>query len=122
MDCGTHYEYVLVYVDDLMCIGTHPECFFQTLTETYNFKLKGAGEPSYQLGGGFVRDSEDTLAWGAASYVNKMVTNYEVMFGEKPTKYSSPMIPKDHLELNLTQSWMKILSSNTSALLAHCNV
>jgi hypothetical protein len=26
----------------------------------------------------------------------------EVMFGEKPTKYSSPMIPKDHTELNLT--------------------
>jgi hypothetical protein len=27
---------------------------------------------------------------------------YEVMFGEKPTKYSSPMIPKDHPELDLT--------------------
>jgi hypothetical protein len=31
-----------------------------------------------------------------------MVANYEVMFGEKPTKYSSPMIPKDHPELDLT--------------------
>jgi hypothetical protein len=40
-DCGTHYEYVLVYVDDPMCIGTHPEQFFQSLTEMYNFKLKG---------------------------------------------------------------------------------
>jgi Reverse transcriptase (RNA-dependent DNA polymerase) len=103
-DCGTHYEYVLVYVDDLMCISTHLELFFQYLTETYNFKLKGVGEPYYHLGGDFFCDSDGTFfARGAASYVKKMVANYDVMFGEKPTKYSSPMIPKDHPELNLTQ-------------------
>jgi hypothetical protein len=78
-----------------MPIGTHPEQFFQSLTETYNFKLNGVGEPSYHLGGDFFHDSDGTLAWGAASYVKKMVENYEVMFGEKPIKYSSPMIWKD---------------------------
>jgi hypothetical protein len=27
-DCGTHYEYVLVYVNDLMLIGKKPQEFF----------------------------------------------------------------------------------------------
>jgi hypothetical protein len=31
-----------------------------------------------------------------------MVANYEVMFKEKPLRYSSPMILKDHPELDLT--------------------
>jgi hypothetical protein len=79
-----------------MCIGTHPE-----RCETYNFKLKGVGEPSYHLGGDFFHDSDGTLAWGAASYVKQMVANYEVVFGEKPTKYSLPMILNDHPELNV---------------------
>jgi Reverse transcriptase (RNA-dependent DNA polymerase) len=85
-DCDTHYEYVLVYVDDLMCIDSHPEHFFQALTETYNFKLKGAGTPSYHLGGDLFCDSEGALALGAASYVKMMVMNYEIMFGKKPNE------------------------------------
>jgi hypothetical protein len=31
-----------------------------------------------------------------------MIINYEIMFEKKPTEYSSPMIPKDHPELDLT--------------------
>jgi hypothetical protein len=85
-----------------MCIGTHPECFVQSLTETYNFKLKGVGEPSYHVGGDFFRDQDGTLEWGATSYVKKMIANYEVMFGSKPTEYSAPMIAKDHPELDTT--------------------
>ena len=101
-DCGTHYEYVLVYVDDLMCIGRNPQAFFDALINTYGFKLKGVGYPSYHLGGDFFRDSDGTLAWGTNSYVKKMIMNYEVMFGKKPTEYSSPMIEKDHPELDTT--------------------
>ena len=101
-DCGTHYEYVLVYVDDLMCIGKDPQAFFDTLINEYNFKLKGVGPPSYHLGGDFFRDPDGTLAWGASSYVKKIVMNYEVMFGKKPTEYSSPLPEKDHPELDTT--------------------
>ena len=101
-DCGTHYEYVLVYVDDLMCIGKNPQEFFDAMIHQYNFKLKGVGTPSYHLGGDFFRDADGTLAWGATSYVKKMVMNYEVMFGKKPTEYSSPIADKDHPELDTT--------------------
>ena len=101
-DCETHYEYVLVYVDDLMCIGKNPQQFFDAMIHQYNFKLKGVGTPSYHLGGDFFRDADGTLAWGATSYVKKMIINYEVMFGKKPTEYSSPIVDKDHPELDTT--------------------
>jgi Reverse transcriptase (RNA-dependent DNA polymerase) len=40
-DCDTHYEYVLVYVNDLMFIGKKPQEFFDYLTTEHGFKLKG---------------------------------------------------------------------------------
>jgi hypothetical protein len=102
-DCQTHYEYLLVYVDDLMYIGKEPKQFFDALTNEHGFKLKGVGTPSYHLGGDFFRDPDGTLAWGAASYVKKMLLNYEVMFGEKPKEHSSPMCERDHPELDKTE-------------------
>jgi Reverse transcriptase (RNA-dependent DNA polymerase) len=99
-DATSHYEYVCVYVDDIMAIGTNPQDFFTALTDKYNYKLKGVGPPSYHLGGDFFRDPDGTLAWGASSYVKKMLINYETMFGSKPKEYSSPMEEKDHPELD----------------------
>jgi hypothetical protein len=101
-DAGIHYEYVCVYVDDIMMVGKNPQEFFDDLTKKYNYKLKGVGPPSYHLGGDFFRDPDGTLAWGANSYVKKMLNNYETMFGEKPKEYSSPMVEKDHPELDDT--------------------
>ena len=102
-DCGTHYEYVCVYVDDLMVIGKNPEVFMEALTTKYKYKLKGVGSPSYHLGGDFFRDPDGTLAWGASSYIKKMIINYTTMFGEKPKEASSPMVEKDHPELDTTE-------------------
>jgi hypothetical protein len=102
IDCDTHYEYVLIYVDDLMCIGRNPQAFYDALINTYHFKLKGVGSPSFHLGGDFFRDSYGTLAWGASSYVKKMIFNYEVMFGTKPKEYASPMMEKGHPEIDNT--------------------
>ena len=38
-DCGTHYEYVCVYVDDLACVMIDPGLFFQEL-RNWGYKLK----------------------------------------------------------------------------------
>ena len=102
-DCDTHYEYVCVYVDDLMVMGKDPDKFFKILTDVYGYKLKGVGDPAYHLGGNFFRDQDGTLAWGAKSYVEKMIGNYQVMFGEKPKEYSCPLDKNDHPELDVTE-------------------
>ena len=78
-DCDTRYEYVCVYVDDIMMFGKDPQAFFDDLTHIYNYQLKGVGPPLYYLGGDFFRDTDGTFAWGTSSYVKKMIQNYEIM-------------------------------------------
>jgi hypothetical protein len=75
---------------------------FDALKNIYNYNLAGVGEPSYHLGGNFFRDSDGTLAWGAQSYVKKMLLTYEKLFGQNPKEFSSPMEEGDHPELDLT--------------------
>jgi hypothetical protein len=95
-----HYEYICVYVDDLMVMMKEPQPFFDLLINKYNYKLKGVGEPVYHLGGNFTRDPDGTLAWGAKSYIKRMLDNYKVMFGELPKLCSSPLVTGDSPELD----------------------
>jgi hypothetical protein len=99
-DAGDVYEYVCVYVDDLMAIMKNPQAFFDTLTNKYKYILKGVGPPEYHLGGNFGRDPDGTLYWGAGSYVQKMLNNYERVFKGPPKKYSAPLDPDDSPELD----------------------
>ena len=48
MDCGTHYEYLIVWVDDLLICANDP---MKTIAELKKrFTLKGVGRPEYFLG------------------------------------------------------------------------
>ncbi len=70
-DCGTHYEYVCVWVDDLAVMMKDPSLFFEGL-RLRNYKLKGVGDIHYHLGGDFSRDPDGTLAWGAKTYIKRV--------------------------------------------------
>ena len=102
-DKGDHYEYVCVYVDDLMMISKNPHEFFDTLVNKYKYILKGVGPPSYHLGGDFGRDPDGTLYWGAQRYNEKLMFNYERMFGCLRNKYNSPLSPNDSPELDTSE-------------------
>ena len=99
-DAGDHYEYVCVYVDDLLAIMKDPEAFFKKLTDTYGYKLKGVGEPDYHLGGNYFWDADGTLAWGAKQYIDKLLENYTRRYDEAPNKYKSPMRKDCYPELD----------------------
>ena len=101
-DAGDCYEYVCVYVDDLMAVMKDPAEFFRRLSdpEIHNYKLKGVGPPEYHLGGNFGRDPDGTLWWGSQSYIEKMLNNYERQFGSMPAKKNAPMTDSDHPELD----------------------
>jgi hypothetical protein len=102
-DCGTHYEYVCCYVDDLLVAMSDPQTFFDILqSDPYNYKLKGVGVPEYHLGGNFGRDKDGVFYWGSSKYIEKMMDNYERLFGAKPNKRSSPMEKGDSPELDKT--------------------
>ena len=100
-DCKTHYEFVCVYVDDLAVMMKHPEEFFAGLKQR-KYKLKGVGEITYHLGGDFYRDPDGTLAWGARTYVKRIINQSESIFGELPKEYTSPIDKADHPELDTT--------------------
>jgi hypothetical protein len=103
MDCGTHWEYIGVYVDDLELALTHPREFLDVLKTKYGLKLKGSGPLSYHLGAEFKRDPDGTLVMSASRYVDRMIDAYERMFGCKPKQYTSPMVSGDHPELDMTE-------------------
>ena len=102
-DIGSKYEYICVYVDDLMAIMENPDAFFEELNTKYGYKLKGTGEPTYHLGGDFYRDPDGTLVWGAKTYIKRLLDNLKLLCGENPRPYSAPIDPKDSPELDETE-------------------
>ena len=49
-DKGDHYEYIAVYVDDLLIASRAPETVIEVLVKEHCFKLKGTGPISFHLG------------------------------------------------------------------------
>ena len=78
---GSCYEYVCVYMDNLLVVIKEPETFFPNLEKKQGYKLKGVGDPEYHLGGNFGRDPDGTLFWGAKTYIEKSLKAYERIFG-----------------------------------------
>ena len=48
--CATKYEYVAIYVDDLLIACTWASEFIHTLKRKHNLKIKGDGPLSTSLG------------------------------------------------------------------------
>lgn len=97
----SHYEMVAVYVDDLAIGMKDPEAFLKVLTTKYNFKLKGSGPIEFHLGCDFNKDPDGTIYMAPKQYIERIVKQYESMFGSKPkTKVTSPLAKNDHPEID----------------------
>ena len=55
-DKGDHYEYIAVYVDDLIIAAKQPMEIIKELEKVGKYKFKGVGVPEYYLGGDIKRD------------------------------------------------------------------
>ena len=100
-DAGDCYEYVAVYVDDLLAALKEPKTFIEALqSPPLNYSLKGGVEPSFHLGGSFTRDPDGTLCWNASKYIERLREVYETTFGTKPIPRKEPMHPSVVPELD----------------------
>jgi hypothetical protein len=73
-DKGDHYEYIAVYVDNLLITSRNPEAIVESLeSKPVNFKLKGTGPLEFHLGCDYFRDEDDTLCYGPKKYIGRMV-------------------------------------------------
>ena len=99
-DAGDHYEYIGVYVDDLLIASKNPEAITKALTEVYHFNLKGTGPLTFHLGCDFFRDSDGVLCQSPKKYTKRIIDSYTRLFGRQPRTYKSPLEKGDHPELD----------------------
>ena len=99
------YEYVAVYVDDLAMALKDPEALIKKLQSApFSFKLKGSGPITFHLGMDFFRDSDEVLCMAPKKYIEKMLANYERLFGEPPKQnMHAPLEKGDHPEMDTTE-------------------
>jgi Reverse transcriptase (RNA-dependent DNA polymerase) len=74
------YEYIAVYIDDLLIAAKNPKEIVQTLEEHHKFKLKGAGLLTYQFRCDYFRDldHDGTLCFGPRKYITKMIDHSKI--------------------------------------------
>jgi Reverse transcriptase (RNA-dependent DNA polymerase) len=84
-DRGDHWEYVAVYVDNLLIASRTPQDIVDTLEKVHQFKLKGSGPTSFHPGCDFFRDDNGVLCYAPKKYIVLMLDTYERIFG-KPLK------------------------------------
>ena len=98
--CDT-YEYVAVYVDDLLCAMRHPRSFLNHLIQVHKYELMGDEPLSFSLGCDFGCNPGRTCYYQPKKYMSKILSTYECMFpGESLKKQSSSIVKGDHPELD----------------------
>ena len=99
---GDVYEYIAVYVDDMLLALKDPKAFVTQLqSPPFNFKLKGTGPIEFHLGINFQRDEHGVLYMAPEKYIDKMVDQYTRLFGQPPAQtVYAPLEKGDHPELD----------------------
>ena len=87
-----HYEYITVYIDDLLIASKTLQAIVDLLTNKHKFKLKGTESIKYYLGCDFARDKLSTLCFVPCKYIEKMGEAYFSYFSSKPNiVYTLPL-------------------------------
>jgi Reverse transcriptase (RNA-dependent DNA polymerase) len=99
------YEYIAVYVDELLIAARDPNEIIIALSEKHKFKLKGVGPLTYYLGCDYFRDQDGdgTLCCGPKKYITKLIDQHQNMFGCKPRVCILPLEKGDHPEIDTSE-------------------
>ena len=101
---GDHYEYIAIYVDDLLAWGRNPIEIIQEVQKS--FKLQGIGFPDYYLGADVNSVNEARLkakgvilGLSAKTYITNALEKLQSLFGGGPFhKARTPMMETYHPE------------------------
>ena len=111
------YEYIAIYVDDLLIAYEKPQQIIQDLKETFELKIKGDGPLEYHLGCDYKLDKNGTLVAQPTKYINKILESYKKMFPNKNfLNAKSPLEKNDHPELDNSELCNEEQSQSTCAL------
>ena len=99
-----HYEYVAVYVDDLIIVSKAPMDIIAELEIIGNYTFKGVGEPEYYLGADVSRKKIPGVPYittiSAKTYLKNVCEKIERLFECKLRNYHSPLEGGYHPELD----------------------
>ena len=99
-DAGNVWEYVVVYVDDIIVAMRDAQGFFNELQGLkIGFTMKGVGKPTYHLGVDFFCNKDGTLCLGSQTYAKHLCLSFALLYGEEPKLVFSPLDHNDHPEL-----------------------
>ena len=74
------YEYIAIYVDDLLIASEEPHKIIQDLKEKFNLKIKGDRPLEYHLGCDYKLDKDGTLVAQPTKCINKILDSNKKMF------------------------------------------
>ena len=102
------YEYIAIYVDDLLIASQEPTAILQDLKQKFKLKTKGGGPLEYHLGCDYKLDKDGTLIAQPIKYISKILESFKKMFpGEHFINSKSPHEKNDHPELDNSESCNK---------------
>ena len=94
------YDYIAIYVDELLIASEKPQEIIQDLKEKFMLKIKGDGPLEYHLGCDYKLDKDGTVVAQPTRYINKILESYKNMFpNENFIHAKSPLETNDHPEL-----------------------
>ena len=121
LDVGDSYEYIVIYVDDLIVAMKDPKEFFDQLqAPPVNFKLEGVGPASYHLGGDLFHDDDGTLCFDSQTYSKRLVSNFESLFNKAPKPSFSPLDHEDRPELDTSELYGPDDTAKFQSLIGAC--
>ena len=103
------YEYIAVYVDDLIVASKEPMKAMDEFKQIGGFKLKGVGEPEYYLGGDVEREKRNDKSEkyitkiSARTYIKNVCDKIERVFNLTLKNYHSPLEGGYHPELDTSE-------------------
>ena len=74
------YEYVGIYVDDLLMTSEEPHKIIQDLKGKFKLKIKGHGPLEYHLCREYKLDKDGTLVAQPTKYINQILDSFKKMF------------------------------------------
>ena len=101
-DADDAWEYIMVYVDNIIIAMKDPKSFFDELQDPdkVSFKMKGVGSPTYHLRADFFHNDDGMLCLGLQTSAKWLCSNFERLYGEAPKSVFLPLDHDDHPELD----------------------
>jgi Reverse transcriptase (RNA-dependent DNA polymerase) len=96
------YEYIAVYVDDLLIASRDSGEITRALQESHKLKLKVLVHLRTIWVVTTSKTRMESFVMVPEKYIGKIMDQYENMFGFKPKEYTSPLEKGDHPEIDTT--------------------